>query len=588
MGFTGFGFAVAAYLCTAHPAATSAPAAAPARDTLPDTWVATDDLGRTVLPAEQVGPPRGEKFVGIFYFLWMGQHHTDGPHDITRILSLSPGAMTRPADPAWGPQGHFHHWGEPLMGYYLSDDAWVLRKHAQMLSDAGVDVVIFDVTNQATYAKVYSRLGEVFTEVRRAGGRTPQIAFLCPFWDPGRVVAELYAQLYKPERFRDLWFTWKGKPLILADPAKVPAETRDFFTFRKPQPDYFEGPTGPDQWGWLEVAPQHVFRNAAGEPEQMTVGVGQNSDGKRCCAFSEQNTLGRSWHDGAKDERPRAVDHGLNVAEQWERALKVDPQFIFITGWNEWIALRLPEFGGRREPVMFVDQYTQEYSRDIEPMKGGHADNYYCQMVSYIRRFKGARPQAQRTGDVQIRIDGAFDDWQAAGPEYRDDRGDVMHRDHPGYDAVGRYVNRTGRNDFITLKTAADRDFVYFYAQTAEPITTPSADDWMLLFIDADSNAATGWQGYDVRINHLPGKNGKTSVESTPGGWNWRSAGGAAYQVKGDELELAIPRKVLGAAEGRPWFHFKWADNTGVTGDLGSFTLNGDAAPNQRFSYSCR
>ena len=30
---------------------------------------------------------------------------------------------------------------------------------------------------------------------------------------------------------------------------------------------------------------------------------------------------------------------------------------------------------------MFVDQFDQEHSRDIEPMKGGHGDNYYYQMV---------------------------------------------------------------------------------------------------------------------------------------------------------------------------------------------------------------
>jgi len=39
---------------------------------------------------------------------------------------------------------------------------------------------------------------------------------------------------------------------------------RDFFTFRKPQPDYFQGPTGPNQWSWLEVYPQHVFPNSRG------------------------------------------------------------------------------------------------------------------------------------------------------------------------------------------------------------------------------------------------------------------------------------------------------------------------------------
>ena len=62
---------------------------------------------------------------------------------------------------------------------------------------------------------------------------------------------------------------------------QVAREIRDFFTFRKGQPSYFEGSTGPNQWSWLEVTPQHVFKNAAGEDEQMSVGVAQNAvDGK--------------------------------------------------------------------------------------------------------------------------------------------------------------------------------------------------------------------------------------------------------------------------------------------------------------------
>ena len=40
-----------------------------------------------------------------------------------------------------------HYWGEPAFGYYATIDAWVLRRHAQLLSAAGVDVVVFDATN---------------------------------------------------------------------------------------------------------------------------------------------------------------------------------------------------------------------------------------------------------------------------------------------------------------------------------------------------------------------------------------------------------------------------------------------------------
>ncbi len=551
-----------------------------------DTWAATDALGRTLVTHEQAGPPRPDKFVGVFYFLWMGQHGTDGPYDITRILARDPQAMKNPASPLWGPSHHYHYWGEPLFGYYLSDDRWVLRKHGQMLADAGVDVIIFDVTNQVTYKKVYTALCEVFTQVRKQGGQTPQIAFLTPFWDPSKVVAELYTDLYKPGRYPDLWFQWKGKPLILADPAKVPPETKEFFTFRKPQPDYFKGPTGPDQWGWLEVHPQHAFENAEGKPEQVTVGVGQNASARGLSAFSEKNTFGRSWHNGKKDERKDAVLHGLNITEQWKRALEIDPEFIFITGWNEWIAMRLPEFAGAREPVMFVDQFTQEYSRDIEPMKGGHADNYYYQMVDYIRWFKGIRPPPTAAPATTVRIDGRFADWKDV-PAYRDDRGDTMHRDHPGYDQVGQYVNRSGRNDLVLLKAARDERFVYFYAQTAEPITSSKDPHWMMLFIDADGNHKTGWEGYDLLVNRTVRDPNTTTIEYSTGAWKWQRRGRAEYRVGGNELELAIPRSAMSskAAAAPASLHFKWVDHLQAEGDVMDFTVNGDAAPNGRFNY---
>jgi len=553
------------------------------RDTRADTWVATDALGRRVSTHQDVGRPRKDKFVGIFYFLWMGQHGTDGPYDVTKILAADPDAMKKPDSPLWGPPGAFHHWGEPLFGYYLSDDAWVIRKHAQMLSDAGVDVIIFDVTNQITYQKVYMQLCETFAQVRRDGGKTPQIAFLTPFWDPPKVVKELYENLYKPGLYSDLWFQWDNKPLILADKSKVPYRFRNFFTYRKPEPSYFVGPSGPNQWGWLEVYPQHIFYDEAGpegsragKPEQMTVGIGQNGkDPQRCAAFSESDTHGRSWHNGKKDERPGTVNLGLNVSEQWERALEVDPEFIFITGWNEWIAIRLSEFNGVKEPVMLVDQYTQEYSRDIEPMRGGHWDAYYYQMVDYIRKFKGARKPPVVGPLTTIRD---FDDWKRVRTEYLDDAGDTMHRDHPGYDDVGRYVNTSGRNDFVLTKVAHDAANVYFYAQTREAITPHTDPDWMMLFIDSDGNPSTGWEGYNFVVNRKVGL-----LEESTLGWDWHPRATVDYQVRGNELWLAIPRNVLGL-NGRVRFDFKWADNM-QSNDIMEFTLDGDSAPNGRFNY---
>lgn len=182
-----------------RPAVGAEPQAAyPARDTRSDTWVATDALDRRVPDFSEVGPPRKDRYVGIFYFLWLDAHVQGGPYDVTKILAADRSAMQNGAMPPWGPMHAPHHWGESLLGYYRTDDEYVLRKHAQMLSDAGVDMVVFDVTNQITYAREYRTLLRAWSHVRSQGGKTPQIAFLCPFGEPAKVARELYRDLYRP------------------------------------------------------------------------------------------------------------------------------------------------------------------------------------------------------------------------------------------------------------------------------------------------------------------------------------------------------------------------------------------------------
>jgi hypothetical protein len=560
-------------------------------DNFSDTWVATDALGRSLPTAEQVGPPRADRWVGIFYFLWHGAHVNGGPYDISKILRQDPKAMQKGDSPLWGPVGAPHHWGESLFGYYLGDDEWVLRKHAQMLADAGVDTLIFDTSNKFTYQHNYTALFDVLTEMRREGNRTPDVAFLTPFWDPASTVQQLYDELYSKGLYSDLWFRWEGKPLILANPAQVNPELLGFFTFRRPQPDYFQGPTEPNMWSWLEVYPQHVFRNDRGEAEQMSVGVAQNAvkdaNGLRLGTLSEPGALGRSFHGGAHSTEPDAVLKGYNFAEQWERALEEDPKFIFVTGWNEWFGGRHIEFLGVKAPSMFVDTFNQENSRDIEPMKGGHGDSYYYQLVSYVRRFKGVRPQPAATPPKTIRTDGGFSQWVDVGPEFRDDIGDTAHRDHPGYNTVTRYVNATGRNDLLVAKVARDADFIYFYARTKDAITPHTDPNWMMLFINIDCDRTTGWHGYDFVVNRRVADAGTTFVEHTRKGWDWQSWGQAQFRVQGTELMLAIPRQVLGlgADDGALRFEFKWADNIQNEDSIDEFTINGDSAPNGRFNY---
>jgi hypothetical protein len=200
--------------------------AAPALAAVPPVpWPATDGLGRSLPLAAETGSSRADHTVALFYFLWLGPHaQPGGPWDVTKILAQDPSAMQKPDSPLWGPLHAPHHWGESVFGYYNTDDPYVLRKHAQMLADAGVDTVVFDVTNQLTYREQYTALLKTWSAVRTEGGRTPQVAFLCPFWQPAKVVRELWRDLYEPGLYRDLWFQWEGKPFILADPERLGGE----------------------------------------------------------------------------------------------------------------------------------------------------------------------------------------------------------------------------------------------------------------------------------------------------------------------------------------------------------------------------
>lgn len=554
-----------------------------------DTWVATDALGRALPGTEDAGPVKPDKLVGIFYWTWHVPRGRGGPNDNTKLI-----AAAKDGKVDWPEKVCPHHWGEPELGYYLMTDPFVIRKHASMLVDAGIDVVFFDTTNPPfTWKDEYEALCRVYIDMRREGNRTPAIGFICPFGNPLPVLVRIWEDLYRPGLWSDLWFRWEGKPLVLADPKYVEdAEMRAFFTFRRPMPDYWQGPNGPNQWSWLEVHPQHVFRNDRGEAEQMSVGVAQNAlpNTPGPAPMSHRNgAMGRSWHNGAKDTRPGAVNLGLNFDEQWQRAMAVNPRFIFVTGWNEWVAGRFTKWhiytdadayfpGG-----LFVDQYNQEYSRDCEPMAGGHTDNYYYQLAGWVRRFKGVRPLPAAGGPAAITIDGRFDDWQPVQPEYRDTIGDVAHRDHRGYGELV-YKNTTGRNDVVISKAAYDADHLYFFAQTAAPITGHTDPMWMLLLVDADQDASTGWLGYDYLVNHEVTDDASTKVSR----WQndaWQAIGDASYRVDGNGLELKIPRRLVDETDGDPAFDFHWADNIQGFEGVAELGVNGDSAPNRRWNY---
>ena len=560
----------------------------------PSSWDAVDGLGRVLPSNEETGDVREDKFVGLFYWTW---HASIGSHNEARnnteIMAEYPEAKNDVNHPVWKSIGESNHWDEPLYGYYTTVDKWVLRRHAEILADAGVDVIIFDNTNGIqTWRSSYITLMEVFAEARADGVNTPQIAFLLPFSageNTNVQLENLYLDIYRESKYQELWFYWKGKPLIMAYPDDLDrndplqGEIYDFFTFRPGQPSYTQGSTHKNQWGWLSIYPQQVYKNKDGTPEQITVGVAQNHSAELgLTAMNGENVFGRTYTSKGYDTREDAVLWGPNLEEQFEYALEVDPEFIFITGWNEWIASRVEEWQGVANA--FPDQFDVTNSRDIEPSAGILKDHYYYQMASYIRRFKGTEAAPVSTEELTIDIHGDAAQWDHVPAEYYAYIGNTFDRDADGYIGT-HYTNTSGRNDIVLARAAHDADNLYFYVECQENITAETDPAWMRLLLNT-AESADAWEGYEYILN----RETAGVLERSRGGWDWEQVGTVDYTVSGKVLQVCIPKSMLGITEEEFILRFKWADNNLTENEAGEVDIldvyqNGDAAPGARYQY---
>ena len=526
--------------------------------------------------------------VGMFYFLWLGVVSAEGPYDVSKILENDPNAAA--SDAAWlaaggSAAGKYHWWGESLFGYYRSSDEWVVRRDVQMLTDAGVDFLALDYSNAVDFTDQLLLLAQILDEYYQQGYDVPQITFITKA-SSGSMVMNLYKRFYLAyPQYSHLWYQMDGKPLMvgLSDDAKITQECRDFFTWRHPQ--WPRESYQDDGFPWMDFTyPQNVYGKQTGTTI-MSVSVAQHSG---TLAFSSSALYGdntnhtRSWHDGANDTGEDAYLYGYNFSEQFENAITQDPDIIFVTGWNEWMANRQVSWNDANgnaitDPVILVDTCDINNSRDIQPMKGGYGDNYYMLLVDYIRQYKGSTPE-----NLQAQTVAGDNGTTRAYYDYTEDTGD---RNAKGFGSLV-YTDTTGRNDIYKMKMANDERYLYAYAQTKENIVGMGTEHCMTLFLNTDCNDATGWCGYDYVIGRKAATSNTVSVEKrTESGW--QSVGQAEYILQGNEMQIMIPVRLVGLGDGQQIeLEFKWADNYQGEDDLYSFYLNGDAAPYGRLNYT--
>lgn len=457
------------------------------------------------------GAREGERLVGLFYFLWLGEHGRQGPYDVTKILAADPDAGRKPGSSQWGGIGVYHHWGEPFYGYYFSDDEWVVRRHMKLIMQAGVDFIFFDTTNSFVYEHNANLVMRVLKEYHDAGWKVPKVMFYTNS-DSGKTVQRIYDSVYGQGFAKEVWFELDGKPVVVAKEEECSHQMRAFFTIVKSQ--WPNEPSKKGGWPWMDFErPQRLFEGEKVAKSVMNVSVAQHPQLRfgDSAMYGEKGNRGRAFHDGANDPAPGAWKKGLNFQEQWNRAHEAKPDIVLVTGWNEWIAGRwqgIPE-----RPIMFVDCANDEYSRDIEMMRGGYGDAYFLQLRENVRKFKGIADDepANPAGAVK---------------RYRCFADSAMPRDHAGYGT--NYVNRTQRNAPKWIDVSHDADAVTFVVKTQKPIAGgPGEGDFMQVLVGGKP------------VNAL----GETKID-------------------GDTMTLRVPRKALGLG-GRDFrFGFKFVDST--------------------------
>ncbi len=598
-------------------------------EVMPDTWVFTDGLGRTSLTHAEVGAPKEDKTVAMFYWTWHVQNKHTEAYNNEAFLKKYPEAIRDYDNPAWNEvSGHSLFWDEPLWGFYAEDDAWVVRRQGELLANAGVDAVLTDNTNGAfTWQAGYHAVLDTWGAARADGVRTPKLSFMLPFAggaDTAKQLRNIYTDIFRTGDYHDQWFYWDGKPVIMAHGKTSGLDAQDnldkeilnFFTFRPGYAGYTNNPVVQGAWGWLSIYPQPYYCNTKEEvryktPEQVTVGVAMNHSYEMdmIAPMNGHSIMGRSYtHDYENRydvEGDEASKWGYNFAEQFEYAIEADPRLIFVTGWNEWTAGRSeswPEGYPTAVENAMPDQCNDEFSRDIEPTKGALKDHYYYQLVNFVRKYKGARPIPTPSLAATVDITADSTQWQNVEPYYAAYIGNTDNRDAVGFGET-RYTEYSGRNDIIGARVARDADNVYFYVECNEDITPYTDPLWMVLYIDSDQQNR-GWETFDYVLNKTSPTADKATLEKFTGnGYETETVGEVDYTVNGKYMQVKVPKSMLNLSGYDFTVNFTWTDNvhdeadaapadntaytyTRFSGDIMDFYLSGDVAPGGRFKFS--
>jgi len=229
-------------------------------------------------------------------------------------------------------------------------------------------------------------------------------------------VQDLYDKIYKADRFKDLWFYWDGKPLLLYN--NTPEVDANGQGVKHPNPHYdaaaktdrnhphYGDPDYTEEfyedytrevksyftlrnmwWGYYEWAGKRFIgtednwsfgydlgndKVKAMDPMNLvSLHNGQKEEAAVTPAQHPSSLVGKSWT--RENDEPELneydlpvsacvpwlgktvknpQDYGIYFQDRWDEALKADPQFLYLNDWNEWTAGKYPPQDGISFPFM--------------------------------------------------------------------------------------------------------------------------------------------------------------------------------------------------------------------------------------------
>lgn len=548
----------------------------------------TDKEGRTVRTGDEKSK---ENAVGLFYHVWQGYHTKNYGHinDITKLLNENPDALYNMEDNEQAPMGEFYFWGEPLYGYYCAYDPYVLNRHVELFTMAGVDYLVYDLTNAVVYYQAIDAMFQVLQAYYDQGWDVPKVAFYTNSHS-AQTIRSVYSYYYSKNLYIDLWYRMDKKPVIMGRRAELgiganDAEILDFFDLKESQ--WPNGETALDLnngFPWMEWDyPQNNYNGV------MSVSLAQHQGAKMSEMGESNSGRGFDYFKYMNIDEKSAL--GLNFSGQWESVFKNNESSakkvnnVFVTGFNEWQAIKKDD--GNK--VFFVDTFNEEYSRDVEMMKGGYEDNFYLQLADLTKKFKYTDAKhyiySKKTIDINDETMSGFSNLATT---YKDFEGDAIERNHIDAFGVNTYSGTNKRNDISKVYVTHDERNLYVRVDAVEDITNYNGTDknWMNVMIKVDNDLKNSFAGFKYIVNRSPKQDGATSVEKSKGGYNWESTGSASYKIYGNSIVYSIPLSTLNLTVDNCRIEIKVADNIKSYDDIMDYYVSGDSAPIGRLAYS--